>query len=396
MKVKISRKDAVSLAKTAMDVMGVRNSNPVFTRLILRADIARCSLVLTCGSGGIALATRFVAEVIEEGEAVVSGSVFAKIVKALPNNDEVTLETFAGPMQDLVIADEKLQIICGRSKTAIKVYESSEGPGGYVADMMSSFEEGREIVAGHFEAGQVSSACKYVSAAAARKADDESYKRLENICMDFTDDGSLSFVGSDGRRLAHATVNAVEGSESVVGKLRQISVPCSAIDALIDMCDKYQPLDELTFKSDGSRLIVQHQLWMLSLALSSLPYSNYKPVIELKDGYREILMPKVEFSNTLHRALLLDMEEAVYFEMHGSVASMEVRKGDNLSHDDFDFDASVPVEPFSTCVRGRFLMDAVTDLPQETFMLHYKDGVSPMHITCGNVHYVVMPIRPKE
>jgi hypothetical protein len=118
--------------------------------------------------------------------------------------------------------------------------------------------------------------------------------------------------------------------------------------------------------------------------------------MELKDGYREILMPKVEFSNTLHRALLLDMEEAVYFEMHGSVASMEVRKGDNLSHDDFDFDASVPVEPFSTCVRGRFLMDAVTDLPQETFMLHYKDGVSPMHITCGNVHYVVMPIRPKE
>ena len=90
------------------------------------------------------------------------------------------------------------------------------------------------------------------------------------------------------------------------------------------------------------------------------------------------------------------MEEAVYFEMHDSVASMEVRKGDNRSHDDFDFDTGVPVEPFSICVRGRFLMDAVTDLPQETFMLHYKDGFSPVHITCGNVHYVVMPIRPKE
>lgn len=396
MKVKISRKDAASLAKTAMDVMGVRNSNPVFTRLVLRADKPHTSLVLMCGNSGIALATRFVAEVIEEGEAVVSGSVFAKIVKALPNNDEVSLETFAGPMRDLVIADEKLQIVCGRSKTAIKVYESSEGPGSYVSDMTSSFDKDKDIVAGHFGAGCVSNACKYVSAAAARKADDESYKQLENICMDFADDDSLAFVGSDGRRLAHATVNAVEGSESVVGKLRQISVPCSAIDALIDMCDKCQPIDELMFTSDGSRLIVRHWLWMLSLALSSLPYSNYKPAMALKDGYREILMPKDEFSDTLHRVLLLDMEEAVYFEMHDSVASMEVRKGDNRSHDDFDFDTGVPVEPFSICVRGRFLMDAVTDLPQETFMLHYKDGVSPMHITCGNVHYVVMPIRPKE
>lgn len=392
MKVKISRKDAVSLVKTASDVMGVRNSNPLFSRVLLRTSTKHGKLVLMCGNSGIALSAMFDAEIIEDGDSIVSGSVFSKIVKALPNNGEVVLETIDGGEYD----ETKLQIACGRSKTAIKSYDNEEGPNSYVADMMSSFEEGREIVAGHFEAGRVSNACKYVSAAAARKADDESYKRLENICMDFADDGSLSFVGSDGRRLAHATVDAVEGSENIIGKLRQISAPCSAIDALIDMCDKYQPLDELLFKSDGSRLIVKHANWMLSLALSSLPYSNYKPVIELKDGYREILMPKVEFSNTLHRALLLDIEEAVYFEMHGSVASMEVRKGDNLSHDDFDFDTSVPVEPFSTCVRGRFLMDAVTDLPQETFMLHYKDGFSPMHITCGNVHYVVMPIRPKE
>ncbi len=391
MKVKIGRKAVVTLAKMASDIMERRNANPSFLNLVLSADDVQPCLVLHCARLGVALSASFDAEVVEPGDVVVSGAVFAQIVKALPNGDDVTIETMPGPMRDLVIDDEKLQISCGRSKTAIKAHDGAEGPGVYVFDMMSSFSGDAKIGGGWYRAGVISAVGKYVGCAAARDAEDEATKRLENICMEIDAEGKAAFASTDGRRLAHAVVEPTNPPENGAERTCRVVIPCAALDAIIDMCDKSQEDNALHFKTDGGRLIVAHKDWNLAVSLSDAVMPDYRKALVFAEGIRETVLPKNDFITALRRVLVIDPEKNVSLAMQDGKATMEVEEGTNLAHDEFDIPDEIP--PFKTCLRGRFLSDAVLSLPGDTFTLHYTDEIGPVHVTAGCYHYVIMPIR---
>ncbi len=374
MKFKVNRDHFSNGLAQVLNVVGARPTMPVLSNVLIEAEGDHLDLTTTNLDLGIRC--RIKASVGQAGSITLPVRRLASIVRELPSHD---VQVDAG-------ANQHVKIASGGSNFRIVGIARDDFP------PLPEFSDERT-----FTLEQAALVEMLGSVAYAQSADESRYF-LNGVYFHFND-GRLSLVATDGRRLAvvHREMEAAAGAGG------SLILPAKTVAELARLLSKEEKRTvSLSFNErrvafrievadEASGLI--DQVHLVSKVVEG-NYPNYQQVIP-KDVHQRVKLEREHFLQCVHRAALVtsDKSNSVKFKLSGNLLEITASSPDfGEAHESLAVDYSGP--DLQVAFNPGFLMDPLKALVRDEIHFELKDEVSPGVIkTDGNFLCVIMPVR---
>ena len=373
MKFRINKDHFSNGLQQVLNIVGSRSTMLILNNVLLEANEDHITLTTTNLDLGIQCQIK--ADVSEQGNTTLPVRKLAMIVRELPK-DEVHVE----------INDENLaQINSGGSDFKIMGMAADEFP------PLPTFEN-RNV----FELSQTDFVSMLKSVSYAQSSDENRYI-LNGVYLKFEDE-KLTFVATDGRRLALTAVEMVTGDEND-GSLILPAKTVAELERLMGKGEKVkiafdnrQAAFEINLDDAGDSGLVDH-LYLVSKIVEG-NYPNYHQVIPKETEHR-VKIERELMLDCVHRAALVTSDKSNSVKLKMSQNLLEIYASSpeyGESHESMAIAYDGPEVQVS--FNPHFLMEPLKALTKDEIFFEFKDHLSPGTFkTLDNFLCVVMPLR---
>lgn len=359
----VVNKDVIldGLAKV-QSIVGSRTTLPILYNVYWKAD--KDGLTLTSTDLEISVRTTVEAKISRTGGTTLPAKKLYSILGALPSN-EIEIDV-----------DEKdnASIKCGASFFKIIGISEEEFPA------LPRFEGQRSFV---LDQGHVK---RMLMATHFAASNDEARAILNGVLMSFRGE-KLTIVATDGRRMAHYTLDTEFPKESEGDWV----VPSKTVGELLKTLKDEGPLK---IQVSDNQIAFEFGTMLIYSKLIEGTYPNFRQVIP---GHSEerVSMPREELLDAVHRVSLLVSDKSSPITLTFSKTRLHIK---GVAQDVGEAEDTVPVKysgkEISISFNPDFLMDPLKNLTCDEVALELTDELSPGVLKADTPFlYVLMPMR---
>ncbi len=372
MKFKINRDHFSNGLAQVLNVVGSKATMPILSNVLIEAD--KDHITLTTTNLDLGIRCKIKAEVKESGAVTLPVKRLATIVRELPNID-VAFD--ASP-------NHQVKLASGGSNFRIMGIGKEEFP------PLPEFGDEKSYT---LEQAELT---KMLRSVAYAQSTDETRYILNGVYFNFND-GKLSLVATDGRRLALMARELEVPAESAGA----IILPAKTVAELLRMLDKGEKLKisfndrraafQINTDKDSSGLI--DSIYLYSKVVEG-NYPNYQQVIP-KETHQRIKLERELLLQCIHRAALVCNEKSnsVKLKLSSNLLEITAQSPDfGEAHESMAIGYSGP--DLQVAFNPAFVMDPLKALEKDEVFFELKDEVSPgVFKTLENFICVIMPVR---
>ncbi|GGY49918.1 DNA polymerase III subunit beta [Parvularcula lutaonensis] len=370
MKVTIERGTLLKALSHVQSVVERRNTIPILSNVLLRADGGTLSLTAT--DLDIEIVEHVPADVEQPGAATAAAVTLFDIVKKLPDGTQVQLEkTSMG----------RLQLTAGHSEFSLAVLPEDDFPVLPQAEGGKSFEVPAEDLS------------RLIDKARFAMSQEETRYYLNGIYMHASEEGgekTLRAVATDGHRLARIDADLPQGAEGLEG----IIIPRKAVLELRRLLDDAGETVEMQVSSGRVRFAFDDIALTTKLIDGTFP--DYARVIPQGNDKLMRVSP-AEFAKSVDRVSTVsaDKTRSVKLALEGDTLRLNVNSPETGTATE-DLGVDYPGEPIEIGFNARYLLDITSQIDGDTMTFAFADTASPTLITDEadeRALYVLMPLR---
>jgi DNA polymerase-3 subunit beta len=371
MKATLERTDLLKSLTHVHRVVERRNTIPILSNVLLRADGGAINLKAT--DLDLEIVESVPAMIEMPGATTVPAHMFYDIVRKLPEGSQVVLETTSD--------NATLEIRAGRSKFTLQMLPETDFP---------------DLTAGDFSHGFALTGAdvrKLIDATQFAISTEETRYYLNGIYLHTVDAGSgLQFraVATDGHRLAQAEVPAPSGSAGMPG----IIVPRKTVGEIQKLLESPEANVQVELSDTKIRLTTGSVILTSKLIDGTFP--DYGRVIP-QNNDKEMRVDRDEFKEAVDRVSTISSERgrAVKLSLTEGRLVLTVNNPDSGSATE-ELAVEYDAEPLEIGFNSRYLLDIANQLSSDTALFRLADGGSPTLIqdnTVDDCLFVLMPMR---
>ena len=370
MRVTVERSHLLKSLGHVHRVVEKRNTIPILSNVLLRAEGAR--LLLKATDLDLEITETVPADIAQASATTVPAQILFDIVRKLPDGAEVALDTGDGA---------QLALRSGRSKFTLQVLPESDFPDLATGEFATRFT----LTAGALK--------KLIERTQFAISTEETRYYLNGIYLHvITAAGKpmLRAVATDGHRLAQAQIDAPAGSESMAG----VIVPRKTVGEVQKLME--DPDAEVTVELSETKVRFTIGPVVLTSKLIDGTFPDYGRVIP--QGNDKILkVDRSEFAGAVDRVSTISSERgrAVKLALADGRMVLSVNNPDSGSAVE-ELGVDYPADAIEIGFNSRYLLDVASQLETGTAEFRFADPGSPTLIQDvgeANALYVLMPMR---
>ncbi len=365
MKLKLSREALLRPLQAVIGVVERRQTMPILSNILLSADAE--TVQLTATDLEVELVARVDAGTGEPGEITLPGRKLLDIVRALPEEAEVSLS----------VEDNKAQVRAGRSRFALATMPAAEFPNVEGGESLVEFSIAQRDLRHLIEQTQFAMA----------QQDVRYY--LNGLLLEFRD-GVLRGVATDGHRLSRCDVSA----QLSPGEVRQVIVPRKGVLELYRLLEESDETVSVSISSNHIRVGVDELKFTSKLVDGRFP--DYERVIP-RGGNNILQVDRQMLRQALGRTAILSNEKyrGVRLEMDNNRLGLQAQNPEQERAEE-DVEVEYQGERLEIGFNVSYLLDPLAALESDSIELILIDGNSSCVIRAPgdeSTEHVVMPMR---
>lgn len=369
MKLTIERAALLSLLGHVRSVVETRNTIPILSNILLRADGE--SLHVTATDMDIEIVESCPADVATPGATTVPAATLFDIVRKLPVGGQVSMELNTDKGQ--------VTLKAGRSKFVLSALPAEDFPNMGMADAVATFDIPADDLKSLLDRAKF-----------AMSSEETRYYLCGIFVHAKPAEHILRAVATDGHRLARVEVPLPEGAANMPG----IILPRKTVGELRKLLDEAAGDVRLAVSSHKIRFDVSGIVITSKLIDGTFP--DYERVIPTGND-KHLLVNATAFSKAVDRVATVSTEKsrAVRLTLADGSLRLSVTGSDGGAGDeelDADFDAPEMVVGFN----GKYLMETLNQIGGATVRFDLADSMSPAIVTdpdSSGFLGVIMPLR---
>ncbi|HLS27466.1 MAG TPA: DNA polymerase III subunit beta [Opitutales bacterium] len=372
MKFKINRDHFSSGLQQVLNIVSPRPSMPILGNVLIEADGDQITLTTTSIDLGIRCSIK--AQVLESGAVTLPARRLANVIREMPNT-EVAIN---------IDEDHWTRVSSGSSNFRIMGIGKEDFP------EYPTFSKERTVAMPQEQLARMLRSVIYA------QSTDEARYILNGVYFNF-EDGKLSVVATDGRRLALTSKELEfppEGAGSIIIPAKTAAEVLRLLDlgnnVSISFSDQQVAFDLETSEESGG---MSGSVNLVSKIVEG-NYPNYQQVIP-KETHQRIKLERELFLQCIHRAALVssDKDSSVRLNVTKNLLEITASSADfGDAHESMAIsyegpDIEVAFNPF-------FLMDPLKALTHDEIYFELKDSLSPgVFKSLESFICVIMPLR---
>ncbi|NNU17641.1 DNA polymerase III subunit beta [Parvularcula sp. ZS-1/3] len=370
MKVTIERGTLLRALSHVQSVVERRNTIPILSNVLLRAEGGTLSLTAT--DLDIEIVEEVPADAEQPGAVTAAAVTLFDIVKKLPDGTQVSLEKTGGG---------RLQLTAGTSDFSLAVLPEDDFPSLPQADNGQRFSVPTGDLA------------RLIDKARFAMSQEETRYYLNGIYLHAFEDGgekSLRAVATDGHRLARIDADLPPGAEGLEG----IIIPRKAVLELRRLLDDAG--EEVEMLVAAGRVRFAFDDIALTTKLIDGTFPDYARVIP--QGNDKIMrVAPGEFAKSVDRVSTVsaDKTRSVKLALEGDMLRLNVNSPETGTATE-DLGVDYPGEAIEIGFNARYLLDITSQIDGETMSFALADTASPTVVSDADDEralYVLMPLR---
>jgi len=368
MKINITKESFLEGLQIIQSGLSGRTTLPILYNFLMEAKAGVVKLTRT--DMEMATIHNLKAEVIEEGAITIPLKEFSDILKNLPSDKEIKLETDE---------DNKLHIKSGKSKFWVIGTPKSEYPIVPEIEKEESFIVKAKDLKDMIENTIFSSSTQET-------------RYVLNGLLWVNNKEKFEVVATDGRRLALASSNPLTGAKEF-----KIIVPSKILNEVLKLINITKPGEEdkieINVSTNQISFKMKETIFISRLIEGNFP--NYEQVVPSKKNIVFKVNAKDLLSATKRAALCAsDLGGTVKYTLGENKIVITA----NSSKMDFSDEIKVDYnqEEFNTSFNPQFLIDVLKIIPTETVNFSFANASQPVLVEPENqdkYKYVIMPVR---
>ncbi len=371
MRVTIERSNLLKTLSHVHRVVEKRNTIPILSNVLIRADGAELHLKAT--DLDLEIFEKSPAMVEQAGSTTVPAHMLYDIVRKLPEGSEVSLSSDS--------AGNALKVTAGRSRFTLQMLPESDFPDITTGQFSHKFK---------ISAAQLRGLVEHTQFAISTE---ETRYYLNGIFLHSVEEAGklmLRAVATDGHRLARAQIEAPAGCEGMPG----IIIPRKAVGEIQKLVE--DPDASISIELSDTKIRMTVGAVVLTSKLIDGTFPDYNRVIPTGND-RELVMDRAQFASAVDRVSTISSERgrAVKLQIADGNLILTVNNPDSGSATE-ELPVGYSAESMEIGFNSRYLLDITSQLSgsETTFML--ADPGSPTLIRDSaesGVIYVLMPMR---
>ena len=362
MNLTINSKELAEGVVSVSKALPARAQMPILEGIYLQASSD--GLMLKCTDMMLQKECTVAADVSEEGYAVVTGKLFADLVRKIPDG-EVTLR----------LDGDTLFIYCGRFSSSIQCLSDS----GNYPDMQFNGDS--------FSVKLDSDQCaKMINETVFATSTEESKPILTGVLIELGSE--ISFVATDAFQFAKRSMALRIPSEE-----RSMIVPSKSMVEIARMMDAVSGESELTFtKTHVSVSVGSERLLARLLDGNYIKYQNILP----KDHNARVCLDKRELMDSIDRAQLMAREGNSNILMKFSGEKVTISANSHAGKVSEEVDAQKAGDDIDIAFNPRFVMNVLKNIPDDKVYMDFTTSVAPCVIKPAKTdgfYYLIVPVR---
>ncbi|WP_410795905.1 DNA polymerase III subunit beta [Parvularcula sp. LCG005] len=372
MKVTIERATLLKALSHAQSVVERRNTIPILSNVLMRADGGTLSLTAT--DLDIEILEKVPADIEQPGAATASAVTLFDIVKKLPDGGQILLETRG--------ETGRLAIESGKSSFQLAILPDQDFPA-----LTNQSDDGV-----HFTM-PANALRRLIDKTRFAMSQEETRYYLNGIYLHAELDGgspSLRAVATDGHRLARLDADLPNGAEDIPG----VIVPRKAVLELRRLLEDAG--DEIEITVSESRIRFFSNDIQLTSKLIDGTFPDYRRVIP--DGNDRVLtVDNADFRRAVDRVSTVsaDKTRSVKLSLEDDMLKLLVNNPEAGSATE-ELSVDYQAEKLDIGFNAKYLLDIANQVDGETAVFHFADSASPTVVTDAEdprALYVLMPLR---
>lgn len=371
MKIRIEKKNLLSLVSKAQNIVEKRNTMPILVNVLLDADKGRLKVFAT--NLEVSLTDEAEAEIVQRGKVAVNAKSLFDIVKELPEG-----------LLDLEKQENNwLKITQGKSEFNIVGISPEEYP------VFPSFTtQDFMVIEAEVLHDMIEKTIYSVSS-------DETRYHLNGVYFERGSQqgaNSMRMVATDGHRLS--LVDRKTGNGQLRSHDNGVIIPRKGlyeIRKLLETADS-----DFNMAIEGSQLIVKQGSAVLMIRLIEGKYPNYKQLIP-QNLSEQLIVNRESLLASLRRVSLLSNSKSKGVTLKLSKGRMEITSNNpELGDAKEEIDVDYSGKELKIGFNAKYILDVLTSMEEEQVNFELKDQVSPGLVRPkGDSSYtcVIMPMR---
>lgn len=370
MKVTIERGTLLKALSHVQSVVERRNTIPILSNVLLRADGGTLSLTAT--DLDIEIIEQVPADADQPGAVTAAAVTMFDIVKKLPEGSQVQLER---------LASGRLRLSSGHSEFSLAVLPEDDFPS------LPQAEDGQAFTIKTGELARLIDKAKFAM------SQEETRYYLNGIYLHAYEDGetpALRAVATDGHRLARLDAPLPDGAAGLQG----IIIPRKAVLELRRLLDDAGEAVDVLVGSGRVRFAFDDITLTTKLIDGTFP--DYARVIP--EGNDKLMrVSPAEFARSVDRVSTVsaDKTRSVKLALEGDKLTLHVNSPETGSATE-DLGVDYPGDPIEIGFNARYLLDITGQIDGEAATFAFADTASPTVIHDDDdphALYVLMPLR---
>lgn len=326
------------------------------------------TVVLSAFNQEIYIEKTILADIHEEGEAIVNGKMFNECANKISGIDNVCIEKNS---------ENKISIKFGKSSLALNYYESA----GFAVLGEYSDENSVKIKESDFK--------EFLERVIFCVSTGNENRMLLKSCSIEVKDGILESVCLDGFRLAISQKPVVEET----GKLKCVVLGKIISDVIKILGDSD---DVIKLIGEKKNLLIDLGHTKIRTTLVDSEFYNYKNNLLKGDAF-EIIVNKRDFEESLNRAAIISRDtssKGIIFTIEGNTIEInsENEKGNINEYVDCQYNG----EKIRISLNYKFLLDAIARIKEDYLKILIEDNKKPIivkRVDGDDYRCIILPIR---
>lgn len=366
MKFKAARKDLLAALKTATSCSPNRPTIPVLANVVVNAEDDG-KIKLTCCNLEQWVTVEFAGQVERKGLTTIPAKKLFSVLDAL-SGETVLL--------DCDVENHHTLVNCGSSKIKFLGLRPDDFP------EMPKITEDKQIKI-TIESNDLRELVDHTTYAICAN---ETRKVMTGMLFEASDN-TLNAVGTDGKRLAVASVEYVIPLE----KQFQRILPVSALNFMRGL--KSEKID-LVFDENGKQLDVISDKIIFTSKLIEGNYPNYRQVVPAVFNHNAQIDTEVFLSKLNVISMIAGDDKYIHLRLGQDTLELTSESATSgRAEDSMAINLDV-IDPVKITINSQMLFSAVKACAGDKFSIRFNDGLSPLKFEFDNGSFgVIMPVR---
>ena len=370
MKFVIEKKTIFKSLTHLQSIVDKRNVLPILSNILIEAKNNEISMSST--DMDISIKENISCEVVEEGATTINAQLIYDIIKKLHDQSKIEIISNDGKI---------LTLRSGVSKFSLACLPKEEFP------LIESKIEGHKLLTKAENIFNLIDKTKFAI------SNEETRYFLNGLYFSINNENGksmLTFVGTDGHRLAKLSIANSTKTEDVNG----VITPKKTINELYKLLS--ENTDDIQIEINSNKIIFYIGRLILISKLIDGTFPDYKRVIP-KNNNENLFVNRLNLLSAVDRVSTIDSEKSpvIKFKLFKNLVNLSTFNNDNSSATE-DIEAKFEGKEIEIGFNSKYIMDMLDNLKENEILISFMDNSSPIiaqEKSNPDLIYVLMPMR---